>query len=889
MSSHIFATNRTIWTTSLDMEAILFNHNHNNNNNNNNNPITSNNKNRSKSNKTKNINDNPTIYDYDSLNYCINSNIDSDNPIYGNYARMKIIHLTDNELIDNYYICQNCFANMNFPYILQNMFNPEMYYCEYRNELLYSALDVGLRLMPAFLESQMGIPFGTVNLRYGVPNNETTVVCTSCAGTYILEFGVLSALLREIAVKQEYFNTISMINSVPIDPEFEQDNQSCNEDDDDDDDDNENDNNRRDSINSNQMDMDDTTLGNSGNDVLLDNDVNVNVNVNDNGNVSDTNENTENIETTKGNKNDDVENRKNRSNNNNSDILSKNQRIDYFRKYRNVIKKEGSFHFDFSIFNKFYRKYHSKFDGFYSIAKRGSLRVYHARTGDKGLLGAHLNNRNGVWTHGDSGLGTYIDSFFEYLLKGYMLFNDFELLTMYNDLLYSLYNHCNAAFYNNFLSQSTIRSLNNAINRRLYPNTYKQQMSQSKSKSKTNSGDESSSDTNNEKIDVNLSAEPKKGTTATTAAATTVSSTKTKKKKSGTIDLKSKNYFKKYDKFDTEHWWLTIGMQDGKPTFNTKTHDSFMSFWPGMFTLTGQFRLATLYLDNILDTIIIDNLLLIPELFDVEHKKPIADSNMYPLRPELIESLFYMIQSHTNDKYYMKIAFDMLKNINNTCRVDCGYARVNDLLTHDLHDSMDSFFLSETLKYFYLLFSVNVDDDCNSNPNSNSNSNSDSNCNYKKNSNLRHWLLNDRDNINILFTTEGHIIPINYIGEKFRNIEKYTNNLNQLYETNAIANSLKNSRKGRKSLLDKLGDGKNHLSYWNLEGQISNMFNSMRDNGFLLFKSQYTADKFARMLYAIHCVFVFLGQFCLFGFRFETFINFVCFVFLFFCRRTIGS
>ena len=38
------------------------------------------------------------------------------------------------------------------------------------------------------------MPYGTVNLRHGVPKGETTVTCTAGVGTFLLEFGALSRL-----------------------------------------------------------------------------------------------------------------------------------------------------------------------------------------------------------------------------------------------------------------------------------------------------------------------------------------------------------------------------------------------------------------------------------------------------------------------------------------------------------------------------------------------------------------------------------------------------------------------------------------------------------------------------------------------------------------------
>lgn len=59
--------------------------------------------------------------------------------------------------------------------------------------LLRLAEDVGKRLLPAF-DTPTGMPYGTVNLRHGVPLGETTITCTAGIGTFILEFGTLSRL-----------------------------------------------------------------------------------------------------------------------------------------------------------------------------------------------------------------------------------------------------------------------------------------------------------------------------------------------------------------------------------------------------------------------------------------------------------------------------------------------------------------------------------------------------------------------------------------------------------------------------------------------------------------------------------------------------------------------
>lgn len=59
--------------------------------------------------------------------------------------------------------------------------------------LLRLAEDVAKRLIAAF-DTKTGMPYGTVNLRHGIPKGETAVTCTAGIGTFILEFGTLSRL-----------------------------------------------------------------------------------------------------------------------------------------------------------------------------------------------------------------------------------------------------------------------------------------------------------------------------------------------------------------------------------------------------------------------------------------------------------------------------------------------------------------------------------------------------------------------------------------------------------------------------------------------------------------------------------------------------------------------
>ncbi|KAI3318186.1 glycoside hydrolase family 47 protein [Xylariaceae sp. AK1471] len=77
----------------------------------------------------------------------------------------------------------------------------------------------------------------------------------------------------------------------------------------------------------------------------------------------------------------------------------------------------------------------------------------------------------------------------------------------------------------------------------------------------------------------------------------------------------------------------------------------------------------------------------------------------YQLRPEAIESVFYMYRL-TGDPKWMDKAWDMFTAIDKHTRSTYAAAALDDVTTAkpDRVDSMESFWLAETLKYFYLMF-----------------------------------------------------------------------------------------------------------------------------------------------------------------------------------------
>nr|XP_020470805.1 endoplasmic reticulum mannosyl-oligosaccharide 1,2-alpha-mannosidase-like [Monopterus albus]XP_020470806.1 endoplasmic reticulum mannosyl-oligosaccharide 1,2-alpha-mannosidase-like [Monopterus albus]XP_020470807.1 endoplasmic reticulum mannosyl-oligosaccharide 1,2-alpha-mannosidase-like [Monopterus albus] len=90
--------------------------------------------------------------------------------------------------------------------------------------------------------------------------------------------------------------------------------------------------------------------------------------------------------------------------------------------------------------------------------------------------------------------------------------------------------------------------------------------------------------------------------------------------------------------------------------------------------------------------------------------KPADRHNL--LRPETVESLFYMYR-FTKDTKYRDWGWEILQSFNKYTKVPGGgYTSINnvrDPVNPGPRDKMESFFLGETLKYLYLLFSDDME------------------------------------------------------------------------------------------------------------------------------------------------------------------------------------
>uniref|UniRef100_A0A7S3Q0Z8 alpha-1,2-Mannosidase n=1 Tax=Chaetoceros debilis TaxID=122233 RepID=A0A7S3Q0Z8_9STRA len=96
------------------------------------------------------------------------------------------------------------------------------------------------------------------------------------------------------------------------------------------------------------------------------------------------------------------------------------------------------------------------------------------------------------------------------------------------------------------------------------------------------------------------------------------------------------------------------------------------------------------------------------KLADVIDKKdffPKNNGRFFLLRPETIET-FYYLNKLTGDPIYREWGWEIFKSIEKYCKTPIAYGQYSDVTNEKAgpKDSMESFFLGETLKYLYLLF-----------------------------------------------------------------------------------------------------------------------------------------------------------------------------------------
>ncbi|CAO2171638.1 unnamed protein product [Urochloa humidicola] len=251
---------------------------------------------------------------------------------------------------------------------------------------------------------------------------------------------------------------------------------------------------------------------------------------------------------------------------------------------------------------------------------KNSVRGIWSRKSKLNLVGAHINVFTGEWTQKDAGIGTSIDSFYEYLLKAYLLFGDEEYLYMFQE-------------------------------------AYKAAM-----------------------------------------------------------------HYLFHDP-----WYVEVNMNSGAtvwPLFN-----SLQAFWPGLQVLAGDVDPAIRTHAAFFS--VWKKYGFTPEGFNLATSTVQNGQRSYPLRPELIESTYWLFKA-TRDYRCIDIGRDILASLQYGARCPCGYCHISDVETHKQDDHMESFFLAETVKYLWLLFDLAAGPD-----------------NIVENGPYKY-----------IFSTEGHLLPV---------------------------------------------------------------------------------------------------------------------------------
>ena len=151
------------------------------------------------------------------------------------------------------------------------------------------------------------------------------------------------------------------------------------------------------------------------------------------------------------------------------------------------------------------------------------------------------------------------------------------------------------------------------------------------------------------------------------------------------------------DEIRGELWYGHADMHTGK---RTKTeYGALDAFFPGLLALSGNLKGArslqssSSKMWNLHD--------IEPETLDYKTMRVV--SGTYHLRPEIVESTYYLYH-FTRDPEYRRMGEKMFDDFVKYCRSEAGYAALADVTTKQQLDEMESFVLAETFKYFYLLF-----------------------------------------------------------------------------------------------------------------------------------------------------------------------------------------
>jgi len=144
-------------------------------------------------------------------------------------------------------------------------------------------------------------------------------------------------------------------------------------------------------------------------------------------------------------------------------------------------------------------------------------------------------------------------------------------------------------------------------------------------------------------------------------------------------------------------WYAQVNMRTGKRV--SEHFGALDAFFPAVLALGGDVERARRLGESAFSMWTAFGVE--PETIDYRTMSIVDDG--YVLRPEVIESAYYLYQ-FTGDERYREMGRTFLSSLIRCCRVDAGYAALSKVDPPKQRDQMQSFLLAETLKYLYLLF-----------------------------------------------------------------------------------------------------------------------------------------------------------------------------------------
>jgi hypothetical protein len=144
-------------------------------------------------------------------------------------------------------------------------------------------------------------------------------------------------------------------------------------------------------------------------------------------------------------------------------------------------------------------------------------------------------------------------------------------------------------------------------------------------------------------------------------------------------------------------WYGHADMTSGRRA--ATLYGALDAFFPGLLALSGdldragRLQASSLRMWNLHG--------IEPEAIDYKAMRIVSPG--YELRPEIVESTFYL--SHfTGDPKYQAMGRTLFDDFVKYDRTRYGYAALKSVVTKQKRDAMESFVFAETFKYFYLLF-----------------------------------------------------------------------------------------------------------------------------------------------------------------------------------------